>query len=355
MKRIIICADGTWNERDQVDKETGKRRPTNVTKILRAVLPRDGAGVDQIVCYDEGLGTGGGLDHLTGGAFGSGIEDNIRQLYRFILYNYVDGDELYFFGFSRGAFTVRTLAGFMNEVGLIQKDYDYFLPDIYGCYEAGAKPGSPAWTHAFRKLPEAKRRSSPPIKFIGVFDTVGALGAPGLIGQLFNSGKYKYHNVELVSPIEHACQALAIDERRKSFKPSVWSVPQGWTGRLEQKWFAGVHSDVGGSYTPDGLANIALHWMVERAQADGLAFDATYLKPFMPCFDAVLHDSMSFKFRLLGEHVRDVNASLASGASLHPSVGDRMLHTPSRYAPKNVMTALGGQLPLGSGAVPCGW
>lgn len=116
MKRIVICADGTWNERDRVDEKTGRRHPTNVTKVARGVLPQSANGTPQVVYYHEGVGTGGGLDRLTGGAFGRGIEANIRALYRFIVYNYAEGDELYFFGFSRGAFTVRTLAGFMNAV-----------------------------------------------------------------------------------------------------------------------------------------------------------------------------------------------------------------------------------------------
>src|SRR5207249_6702905 len=140
MKRLIICADGTWNERDQVDEKTKKRRPTNVTKVARAVLARSSKGIDQIVYYHDGVGTSGGVDKYTGGAFGDGIEANIRDLYRFILYNYEaqdaskTPDELYFFGFSRGAFTVRTLAGFMRKVGLIEKDDDYYIPEIYGCY-----------------------------------------------------------------------------------------------------------------------------------------------------------------------------------------------------------------------------
>src|SRR5580692_10098571 len=102
MKRLVICADGTWNVRDQIDKATGKRHATNVTKIARAVNPRSPDGIDQIVYYHDGVGTQRGLDWLTGGAFGLGIERNIRDIYRFIAYNYVPDDEIYLFGFSRG-------------------------------------------------------------------------------------------------------------------------------------------------------------------------------------------------------------------------------------------------------------
>ena len=122
MKRIIVCADGTWNDQDQIDPNTGKRRPTNVTKLTRAIIPRAADGIEQVVYYHDGVGTGDILDRFTGGAFGDGIEINVRDLYRFLVYNFNAGDEIYLFGFSRGAFTVRTLAGFMNRVGLVQKD-----------------------------------------------------------------------------------------------------------------------------------------------------------------------------------------------------------------------------------------
>jgi len=216
MKRIVICADGTWNLRDQLDKESGKRRPTNVTKVARAIRPRALDKTDQVIFYHDGLGTRGPLDRATGGAFGVGIEGNIRNLYRSIVYNYEAGDDLYFFGFSRGAFTVRTLAGFMNLVGLIQKDDDYYVPEIYACYENGDRPGSQAWEKAFHNV--AGTRPCPLIRFIGVWDAVGALGAPGAIGKVaswFNGNKYAYHDVGLNEHIANAYHALAIDERRK--------------------------------------------------------------------------------------------------------------------------------------------
>src|SRR5437879_4942411 len=190
MKRIVICADGTWNERDQINEDTKRPRPTNVTKVARAVRPRSRQGIDQIVFYHDGIGTRGVTDKWTGGAFGHGMENNIRTLYRFIVYNYEPGDELYFFGFSRGAFTVRSLAGFLDKTGLIEKDDDYYVPEIYGCYEDNKGPGSPEWTRAFHNIQGT--RPCPPITFVGVWDTVGALGAPGFFGQIFNRNKYKY-------------------------------------------------------------------------------------------------------------------------------------------------------------------
>jgi uncharacterized protein (DUF2235 family) len=340
MKRIVICADGTWNLRDQVDKESGKRRPTNVTKTARAILPRASDGKDQIVFYHDGLGTRGPMDKATGGAFGAGIEDNIRNLYRFIVYNYEPGDELYFFGFSRGAFTVRTLAGFMNFVGLVEKDDDYYVPEIYRCYEKNKRPGSDEWKRAFHNVQGT--RPCPEIKFIGVWDTVGALGAPGVIGKVagaFNGNKYAYHDVGLNGNIVNAYHALAIDERRNPFKPTLWTRPDGWSGTLEQTWFPGVHSNVGGGYKPDGLANEALHWIITKAHSAGLDVDWEYLGHFEPHYDSVLHDSMSFKYRLLGPGTRDIGNHAQHGECMHKSTVDRMRHAESSYAPKNVSNA----------------
>jgi len=336
VKRIVICADGTWNIRDQIDPNTKRRHPTNVTKVARAVLPRAANGTDQIVFYHDGVGTSGGFDKITGGAFGDGIENNIRNLYRSIVYNYDPGDDLYFFGFSRGAFTVRTLAGFMNKVGLIQKDDDYYVPDIYACYEGNKGPGTLEWKKAFHNIKGA--RPCPTIRFIGVWDTVGALGAPGALGQLFNKNKYQYHDVGLNPNIQNAYHALAIDEQRKPFIPNIWIRPPGWTGKLEQAWFAGVHSNVGGGYSPDGLANEALHWIVEQAESLGLEFDGDYLSHFRPCFNSNLNDSMTAMYKIMGRNIRAIGKHLADGEAVHQSAIDRKELTDCRYAPQNLDT-----------------
>ena len=344
MKRIVICSDGTWNVRDQIDEESQKRRPSNVTKIARAVLPRSPGGIDQIVYYDEGLGTGNAVDRFSGGAFGDGIEENIRQLYRFIVYNYEAGDELYFFGFSRGAFTVRTLAGFMNLVGLVQKDDDFYVPEIYACYETSKRPGSPEWAKAFRKVKDA--RPCPPIRLIGVFDTVGALGAPGVLGQVLNADKYQYHDVELNPNIQNAYHALAIDERRKPFAPDIWKRIANWNGTLQQAWFAGSHINVGGGAAPDGLANEALNWIVEKAEHLGLEFDKAFLTFFRPCYNSVLRDSLTGKYRLFGELGRPIGQRLADGEVIHQSALDRVAHAESRYAPENLARARAGAVAM---------
>jgi uncharacterized protein (DUF2235 family) len=357
MKRIVICADGTWNARDQQEKGAKTRRPTNVTKVARAVLPRAG-DVDQVVIYHEGVGTAGGFDKYTGGAFGDGIENNIRELYRSIVYNYNDGDQLFFFGFSRGAFTVRSLAGFMNMVGLVQKGDDYWVPEVYGCYEQGQRPGSPQWKSAVSKF-EYPVRPCPPITFLGVWDTVGALGPPGVLGQIFARKKYEYHIVSLNQSIKYAYQALAIDERRRPFAPSVWDRPADWVGTLEQAWFAGVHSDVGGGQDRDGLANQALHWMVEKAHDRGLGFDASYLDHYKPCFDGTLHDSMSLVYRAMIPITRPIGAH-GQDERPHQAAIDRNNSQASAYSPSNLLEYLGQhasiapyQTQLPASRVPC--
>jgi uncharacterized protein (DUF2235 family) len=309
-----------------------------VTKVARAVLPRARDGIDQVVYYHDGVGTGGGMDRVTGGGFGHGMEDNIRILYRFIVYNYEPDDELYFFGFSRGAFTVRSLAGFMRKVGLVQKDDDYYVPDIYHCYETNKGPGTPEWEKAFHNVRDV--RPCPLICFIGVWDTVGALGAPGLIGQIFNRGKYKYHDVGLHDAIQNAAHALAIDERRRPFAPDIWRKPEGWAGRLEQAWFPGVHSNVGGGYWPDGLANEALHWIVEKAADLGLQFDESYLAYFLPCFNSVLVDSMTIAYRAMIPHDRKLGEHAADGEKVHQAAIDRMGLPACAYGPESLKAYL---------------
>lgn len=341
MKRIVLCADGTWNESEEVSKETSRPQPTNVLKVARAVKPRASDGVDQVVYYHKGVGTLGKTDQWTGGAFGNGMELNVRDLYRFLVYNYEPGDQIYLFGFSRGAFTVRTLVGFMAQVGLLEKDDEFYTRPMYALYESSTQFGSDTWNAAFKRIQGA--RPMPPIEFIGVWDTVGALGVPGALGNLLHRGKYKYHDIGLHPQVRHAYHALAIDERRKPFAPSLFVRPPGWTGMLEQAWFPGVHSNVGGSYSPDGLANEALHWMVEKAEQSGLQFDSAYLAHYRPCFNSTLNDSMSLLYWAM---VREVGAGQGDGQCMHQAALDRAGLAPMKYAPQNLATPGAKALPV---------
>lgn len=339
MKRIILCADGTWNEPEQLDPETGRRRPTNVLKAARAVRPEAAEGTEQVVFYLVGIGgDSDGIDKWSDGAFGSGMERNVRALYRFLVFNYKPDDEIYLFGFSRGAFTVRTLAGFMNVVGLLEKEDEFYTPELYALYESSTPNDSAEWRRAFRNI--RRPRPCPPILFIGVWDTVGALGAPGALGQLFNRNKYKYHDIGLNPHIANAFHALAIDEQRGPFAPSLFSRPAGWNGTVQQAWFPGFHCNVGGSSDPDGVANEALHWMVEKAEALGLEFHKEYLAYYLPCFNSRLHDSMSAMYRLMRRHVRPIGEHGNHGEVIHQSALDRMGLRECAYAPANLRDSL---------------
>jgi hypothetical protein len=231
----------------------------------------------------------------------------------------------------------------MNKVGLIEKDDDYYVPEIYACYESNKGPGSPEWTKAFHNV--RGTRPCPTIRFIGVWDTVGALGAPGFLGQVFNRKKYKYHDVGLNPAIENAVQALAIDERRKPFAPDIWTRPPAWDGQLAQAWFPGVHSNVGGGYAPDGLANEALHWVVEKAERLGLEFDAAYLAHFQACFNSVLKDSMTVMYKVMGPRARTLGEHGGDGEAVHRSAIDRRNLPACAYDPPNLKAYMANAAP----------
>ena len=139
-KRLVVCCDGTWNEPDQEvdDNPADETEPTNVLKVVRGLAPVDGGQVPQVVYYDTGVGTQGLADKYTGGGLGSGLSENIQQAYRFIANNYREGDELFLFGFSRGAYTVRSLAGFIGAAGLLRKENLRLLPEAYALYRLPA-------------------------------------------------------------------------------------------------------------------------------------------------------------------------------------------------------------------------
>lgn len=331
-RRIVICNDGTWNTPD--DRDRGKRKPTNITKISRAVKPVDSAGVSQLTFYDEGVGTGWGQKYV-GGITGLGLSANVLDSYRFISNNYVPGDEIYIFGFSRGAYTSRSLCGLLSLVGLVLKDDVYYLPELYRFYRDGASKEQILAFYQDKQL----TRYSPRIKMIGVFDTVGSLGIPlGAINRLIikaGLAELQFHDVSLSDTVDHAYHALAIDEKRVPFKPTLWDSATPKTIELEQRWFCGVHSNIGGGYNPDGLANIPLKYMVSKAEKCGLEFDNEYLGFFQGRFDHELRDSMSLKYRLLGKHLRKINQGGPTNEVIDDSVHERILKV-DNYKPDNV-------------------
>lgn len=186
--------------------------PTNILKLSVAIDAEDSAGIQQLVFYDAGIGTDNGvLDRAMGGVFGAGIDKNIIQLYTFLALNYEDGDEIYMFGFSRGAYTVRSVAGMMSVVGLVRRKDVQNIQEAYDLYRnRSLDDPDPKACQEFR----AKFGTHPPIKLLMCFDTVGSLGLPfaGLPGA-FDSKKYRFHNITLNDQIENAIHCLSVGEQ----------------------------------------------------------------------------------------------------------------------------------------------
>jgi uncharacterized protein (DUF2235 family) len=273
MKRLVICCDGTWNTPDQA--KDGRPCPTNVTKLSLAVAEDDGGGVAQRLYYHRGVGSYG-RPRLRGGMFGVGLSHDVRRAYRFIVDNYEPGDEIFLFGFSRGAFTVRSLAGLINNAGVLRAEHAERLDDAYTLYRARAIKPRGIESELFRRSYSHETSAfQTRIRFIGVWDTVGALGIP-TIGPKFLTNwvnrRFAFHDTELSGRVDAAVHALAIDEQRRAFKPTLWSQPDHAGDQwVEQVWFPGVHSDVGGGYADASLADVTLGWLAGRAQKFGLA------------------------------------------------------------------------------------
>jgi uncharacterized protein (DUF2235 family) len=275
-KRLIVCCDGTWNTADQAI--AGNPCPTNVTKLALSIASQDSRGVSQCVYYHSGVGTSR-WERLRGGAFGVGLSRNVFDAYRFLVDNYEEGDWLYLFGFSRGAFTARSLSGLIRNSGILRRENADRIGDAWALYRSNAdKPAGVAST-----LFRGAYSYQPRIHFIGVWDTVGALGIPALgprwlkpIVTRLNS-RYQFHDTNLSTRVNGAFHALAIDEQRKAFEPTLWHQQPGADQQtpkqeLKQVWFTGVHCDIGGGYPDTSLSDIALLWMAERARDYGLEF-----------------------------------------------------------------------------------
>lgn len=318
-KRIIICCDGTWNTPEKKDV-------TNVTKFARAIKQSD-SGTPQVVFYDWGIGTDGGADKIKGGAFGAGIDKNIQDAYRFLVHNFAIGDEVYLFGFSRGAYTVRSLVGLIRNCWLLRKFNAELIPDAYKVYRSISGVDDKK-AKAFRLKYARKIR----IKFMGVWDTVGALGIPiGLFGK-YNEKKYGFHDTTITSIVDNAYHSLAINEKRKPFKPTLWKTKPK-RANTEQVWFVGVHADVGGGYKEAHLSDIALNWMVKKATQCDLSFNDYYLKKIKDNNKVILHSES-----LLGTHIRDIGVTNFD-ESLHISV-KALYQKNKKYRPKNLIKYL---------------
>jgi len=334
-KNIVFCADGTWNHPDEsVD---GVPAPTNVCKLFNALLQSD----RQAPHYDSGVGTDGTpIDRLLGGAIGDGLFQKIMDGYTVVARGYQDGDEIYLFGFSRGAYTVRCLAGMIAVSGLPSpgKFDSQATKAAFDAYRA-PKHGENRSTllDAFQARYEARDVK---IAMVGVWDTVGALGIPGDLFKGLNTDLYGFLDTGLHVDVQSAYHAMAIDERRSEFVPTLWTTPASAEQIVEQIWFAGVHCDVGGGYPEHGLSDITLGWMMAKAAANGLTFDPKLATLYPPLdkppklSDAklaldVIHESWTALWGF------PTTRMIAPDASLANSVAVRLAHV-SSYQPKNL-------------------
>jgi uncharacterized protein (DUF2235 family) len=269
MKKVIFCADGTWNTPPGVHDKTGGG--TNVWKLYCAMPDTP----DQLKFYDSGVGTNGNtFDHLTGGALGDGLFQKIQDGYSYLSHVYDPGDPIYLFGFSRGAYTARSVGGMLAGFGLPSKNLsNSTTPEIFNAY----RERDPAHRAELKKqLTQSYGLAPVKIAMVGVWDTVGSLGVPGFLFESFNDRKYGFLDTTLSDCVDHAYHAVSIDERRASFQPTLWTNKDGSyrknDARVEQVWFTGGHCDVGGSYPACDLADITLSWMMRKAKAQGIEF-----------------------------------------------------------------------------------
>jgi len=328
-KRIVICADGTWN---RPEKDLDKDFPTNVLKLARAIKPVGTDKVPQQVFYDWGIGSY--YAQVSGGATGKGIDKNIMDDYRYIVQNYAPGDELFMFGFSRGAYTVRALCGMINNIGILKRPDARLIQKAFAHYKKPGKAHSPKGEKsvAFRNEHSHLTRE---IAFVGVWDTVGALGIPfSFLGLL--ERKDEFYDNKMGPIIKVARHAMAIDELRSDFEPTTWEPRQGVD--LKQVWFSGVHSNIGGSYAPDkdgGLASdYALDWMMKEARKANLTFEPHLSKGLKPEPDASLHNSRKHIYRSKRPYYRPIDHGKGE-ILMHKSVKERW-DIDAKYRPKNL-------------------
>nr|POF26403.1 uncharacterized protein CFP56_22552 [Quercus suber] len=258
-KRIILCADGTWLASDLGHKAV----PSNVAKIARAIAANgtdaDGNIVRQIVSYHSGLGTGDlPFQKAIYGGIGWGLDNDICQIYDFISNNYEPDDELFFFGFSRGAYTVRSVASLVCDIGVLPAIHMDQFPAMWEAYRAntnGLDFKSSSWYSVYQPLLNLKEVK---VKVIGVWDTVGALGIPEWP---------VVKHLDWPPDVEYAFQALAIDEKRLTFLPALWHRTANAPAKdLQQCWFPGIHGNIGGQYDEQKqeIGDNTLAWMIDN-------------------------------------------------------------------------------------------
>lgn len=276
-KNIVILCDGTG----QIG---GKDASTNVYKLFNMLEDRT---PNQVVYYDPGIGSG--IGGIFAQIFGIGFKRNVLDCYRFLFENFQAGDNIYLFGFSRGAATVRSLSTFIELFGILPASRKDLIKQAFKIY--GMRTGKEHHAHKAFDDPEKEWNERElaaqefvkkhhtmwtRVKFIGVFDTVAALGGSGKILSMVTDRLFphRFHNFSLGPGVDYARHAISIDDERKTFHPIIWEKlnNDAHFDRLKQVWFCGVHTDVGGGYKEDDLSYYSLDWMIREAESKGLRF-----------------------------------------------------------------------------------
>ncbi len=351
-KNIILCSDGTGNK-------GGYTPDSNVYKIYNAIEIHD-TRIPQYTFYDNGVGTSTNKYwRAITGAFGVGIKQNVMDLYTFLALHYEPGDKVFLFGFSRGAATIRAFCGFIACTGLVKgRDLNddklkQYTSEAFEVYENHKK--DPDRATAFSQHPNSNGIID--IHFVGVWDTVSALGFPkktdktnftlcmldlcfmGLEKLLDLKWPHNFYRYGLFPQIKNACQALAIDDERTAFWPKVWNEKESPETRIEQVWFSGMHSNVGGGYERQGMANVTLHWMMLRAQDHGLTFKKDIVDQVYA--DSNIHgrlynsrDGLAIYYRYHPRNIKKLCSNkLRGNIKIHCSTFERMRKRTGNYAP----------------------
>jgi len=349
--RIALFLDGTWNTLND---------NTNVWR-LKSLCVQDS---HQQVYYSAGVGTAKG-EKITGGAFGIGINEEVEAAYEWLVEHYVENAQIFIFGFSRGAFTARSLAGFISKCGLLKPGSPLSLKQLYERYRKGTATSILSLQHTDQALSNEdrwlKKYSRPvPIWFQGVWDTVGSLGVPLPCVPHVSRHDFDFLETDLRINDTHAYHALAIDEHREAFTPTLWTKTVPSTGsapgerdfpHVEQRWFVGAHANVGGGYENDLLAQAPLKWMKQKAEEHNLLFKDT-VDLDDGANSCPIHDSLAemahgiYEILTLGKHYyRPIGADPVDGdngrthtinESIDATVFDRW-RADATYRPKNLV------------------
>jgi uncharacterized protein (DUF2235 family) len=311
-KRIIISCDGTWSTPAEVI-------PTNARRFTQLILPQAPDGTVQWVYCQDGVGTNW-YDKWPGGAFGAGIDAKIQEGYRLICEQYEAGDQIYLLGYSRGAYTARSLGGLIDCVGLLRADQTDRIAEAYKIYRIPQDDQRKDKASTFRSRYNTE---TIPIALLGCWDTVGALGIPDVLPNIpidyWVNKPLRFHNTNLSPLIQHALQVAAVDEQQKIYSLTPMVVPPGSPTQLRQLWFPGDHADVG----KGPLADVTLAWVIEAIGETGLglAFDPAKVAALRP--DPLAGD------------VPNLFVTRSKGISLLTLTGLRVREIPAAPTPEN--------------------